>query len=384
VKKISWWPLWILLIATLVPSFAFAGTSLTYVHISRGKAELIQVVETSNHNLIGHMEVDNLAGQIVRTTNFTISGVVSGNTVIMTIRASTRGSISASGTINNDTIHIVGGGGSSSFDITLKKGNLATFQQAAKVLYQMAAINSANAEAAKHRSEERKAAFSTFSSDQSKMKKLFAIVVPLDAMMTNYPKLLAVRIQQLHAIDDRYRLMTQEMANDLARERGIFGIGQASVVRAQLSNAANDAHIQAHDLHVSVLNHMTGMRRWDRTMLPEIANARMYCRRIRPTATPVAISKLDKKIKIFQQKIDLKRIPADEDAEAKREIVMARILAGTVQKLSLSCTKFENAFPAFQRDVKTDAELYVTEEEVWRTENAKQHRVLDEARADVG
>ncbi|MDD2878725.1 MAG: hypothetical protein PHZ23_16025 [Acidiphilium sp.] len=345
---------------------------------------MIQIVETGGHHLVGHMEVDKLAGQIVRTTNLTISGAVSGNTVIMTIGSSILGSISASGTIGDDTMHIVGGSGASSFDITLNEGSLATFQQDAEVLYQKAAINSANAEAAKHRSDARKAAFATFSSDESKMKSHFAILVPLDAMMTNYPKLLATRTQELHAIDGRYRLMTQEMANGLARERGIFGTGQASVARAQLSNAVNDAHIQAHDLHVSVIDHMTGMKEWDRTTLPEIGNADTYCKHIRTIATPVAIAKLDTKIKGFQQALDMNRIPANQDAEAKREIVMARTLVGTVQKLLPSCTKFESALPALERDVKIDVQLYVTEEEVWRTEDAKQHRILAEAQAAVG
>lgn len=382
-KRISLGVGLVIFLSIVAPGIAFAGVSGTYVGASPGEVNMIQIVETAGNHLIGHMEEDHLAGGAVQATNFTITGAVSGETVIMNIGSSILGTISASGTISDGTLHLVGGSGGSSFEMTLTRASLAEYQQAVGLLRQAAAANAADIAAAKQRSDARKAYFSKLSIAESRMKSDLAKTERMNEGMAEYPKVLAVRTKQLHAIDDRYRVTTRQMSEELERERGFIGAGQASVARAQIANGEVQANLSDSNLHMSVADHIIELKNSNRTMFRQVRQSELACRSATAAQLTPAITNLSEQSKKLQDGLNGHQITGTRAVEAQKAIILSRNMITKSSSLLSACDQFKRILPAFETQVKSDAGLYATEEKDWHTELAKQKQIIAAAEAAI-
>lgn len=373
----------VIFLSIVTPEVALAGVSGTYVGASSGEVNMIQIVETSGHHLIGHMEEDRLTGGTVQATNLTITGAVSGETVIMNIGSSILGTISASGTISAGTLHLVGGSGESSFDMTLTKGSLSEFQMAVSLLNHEAMADEKAITASKERSNARKAFLTNLVVAEKRMKSDLANTERVNSSMKGYPKLLFLRTKQLHAIDRRYQSTTQKMAEYLARERSIFGNGQEMVARSQISNAEIQMSLSENDLHMSVDEHIENLKRSKPLMLAQIKNSEIACKSASAVQIAPAMKDLSSKSDELQAGIDAGKISGKRQVQAQQAISLSKDIVNTASHLTIACDQFNILLPKFRDEVKLDGGLYTTEEQIWDEQRAKQKQILSEAQAAI-
>lgn len=221
---------WIILgIAVCGPAHA-DGVSGTYVGKGANSAFMVQLVETTGGQLTGRYEqtILKLDGKLEQTIA-SITGASDGQTVVVTIKTSDvlSASIMASGTIEGSKLHLSGGGNGSHLELNLSKSDEASYRtEVADLLNQGRLINEARIRA-----------------DQlARLNKLaqdtLAYSTAADAQLEKFPP-----------IEQRYRTITGLMNAALARQRAIYGAGQASVARGQIGVAINQAAIEAEQLH---------------------------------------------------------------------------------------------------------------------------------------
>ena len=218
----------------LAASSANAGNiSGTYVGTGSNSAFLVQIVEATGGQLTGRYEQTVLRsdGTLDRATE-TITGASDGHTIVVTIKPPEFGSTGtpASGTLDGSTLHLTGGGGAKTIDLTLlaaDEGNYRTL---------VAALSDRG-----RRIIEARAQADQLSRLSELVKSMLAYAVAVDAQLAKFPP-----------IESRYRSISELMSNALARQRSIYGGGQASVARGQIDVAINQAANEAEQLHANM------------------------------------------------------------------------------------------------------------------------------------
>ena len=219
-------------IAVVVPAYA-DGASGTYVGQGSNSAFLMQIVETAGGQLTGRYEQTVLqpSGQLDQR-NASVTGASDGHTIVLTIKWAQllSGSITASGTLDRSFLHVSGSGDSGNVELNLAKSEEVAYRtQVASLSEQARAITAAQDQA----------------KEIAHLKDISrALVAASAAAESDLPKFLS--------IEQKYRAVTDWMQGALAREQSIFGGGQASVARNQISVAINQAKVQGEQLHATV------------------------------------------------------------------------------------------------------------------------------------
>jgi len=219
------------LLAT-TPAYA-DGISGTYVGKGSNGAFLIQIVETTGGQLTGRYEQTVLgpSGKLEQMIA-SITGASDGQTVVVTIKRPEllSGTITASGTIQGEVLHLSGGGDGSRIDLNLSKSDEATYKaQIANLSDQGRLINETRAQT-----------------------DLLAHLNELTKNMLTYSTAADAQLAKFPPIEQRYRTITELMNAALVRQQSIYGSGQASVARSQVGIAITQAGIEAEQLHNSV------------------------------------------------------------------------------------------------------------------------------------
>jgi hypothetical protein len=226
-------------VATVVGLIAAAPAyaddiSGTYVGIGANSAFLIQVVQTAGGQITGRYEQSVLepsSGKLEQTA-FSLTGASDGQTIVVTMKGAQllSGSITASGTILATQLHLSGQGTGGTVDLNLSKSDETTYKmQVAKLSLQGRLAIEAAAKA----------------SLLARLEKLTQDMATnsgaIEAQMTKFPP-----------IEQRFRAITGMMNTALAKERSIFGGGQASVTRGQIGVAINQGGVEAEQLYQSL------------------------------------------------------------------------------------------------------------------------------------
>jgi hypothetical protein len=219
------------LLALIIPAGA-DGISGTYVGAGSNSAFLLQVVEATGGQLTGRYEQTVLSDGKLNSMNASISGASDGRTVVLTIKPTElfSGSIIASGTLENSQLRLSGSGVGRTISLNLGKSNEADYRRKIAILeIQARAFIAARAEA------EQLAHVNDLTS------KLALASVGANAQLSKFPP-----------IEQRYRAISELMRSALARQRAIYGGGQAAVARSQVAVAINQACVEAEQLHINL------------------------------------------------------------------------------------------------------------------------------------
>ena len=231
------------MIVTAMPALA-SGISGTYVGQGSNAAFLIQVVQTEDGRLTGRYEqvVMQTSGKL-DNMNADLTGATDGQTVALTIKPSEflGGSFAVSGTLAGQMLHLTGGGNGSSLNLNLTKSDESGFrQQVAALMIQGQQVGEANArEEAEKR--QKKAEADQLGKLQNLTKNMADFVSKMDAELTKFGP-----------GEQRYRTITEHMKSALAREKSIYGNGQAAVARSQISVSINQDAVAVNQLHIAV------------------------------------------------------------------------------------------------------------------------------------
>lgn len=324
---------WIILGGLMTPAaLALAdGLSGTYVGKGSNGAFLVQVVETADGHLTGRYEqvVLQPTGEI-DDMNATITGAADGQTVVVTIKPSEllSGSIAASGTLQGRMLHLTGGGNGNNLTLNLVKSDEADFRtQVANLTEQARQINDAHArqEAAQQQAK--------IKADQ------LANLQDLTGRLVAFTTKADLQLPKFAPVEQRYRAITQQMRGGLARERSIYGGGQASVVRSEISVAINQAAIQAIEIHITVGSSYQDFDSAAGRLVREAATANRSCRGASIAAAAV---------------------PAPQGYGALNE----------------ACLQFSDVAKSFQQRVADLRAAFAQIEEVWNAERRAQDEIV--------
>jgi hypothetical protein len=297
------------------------GISGTYVGKGPNSAFLVQLVQTSDGHLTGRYEqvVLQASGKIERM-NAAVTGASDASTVVVTIRPTEllSGSITASGTIEGSTLHLAGAGYGTSLTLHLLKSDEESFRaEVANLAEQAQQIVTARAQ---QETEQRQLKART---------DLLAHLEDLASKMTRASGKIDTELPKFPPIEQRYRTITDLMRAALARERSIYGGGQAGVARSQISVAITQATIEADQIHIAVENAQ---------------------KEFEGQAGPLLRDGVDVSAKCDTHRVD----SAD--------------LSSACSKLMTSRVTFTNRVDAMRR-------AFAQVERVWREEHAKQQRI---------
>lgn len=354
--------------ALLLAGIARAGTARTYVERSREIAMMLQIIETGHHELAGHIEQIKRDGGKVSTTNLPVSGAIDGRTVVLKV-----GGNSASGSMTSGSLHIIGGGGGGSFDVTMVRGNMATFQ-----------TDAADIEATAARVRGLRAFQAKTKAFQGRMSKSLGQMAHYEKVFIAFGHLLPERMKQLTAIDDRYRRITAWMASALHRERALFGGPAADADRSRISVAETNARVQADELHTSIETHLDGVTDWDKANLPKINGLDQECRQALGASGAKDIRRLDRMSNQMSVMAGAPHIASDEQSLLESDRITVHSARSTFKRFQVACKTFEDRLPEFQKDMAADHGLYDAQEKVWRRQNAEQKRIETQAQRAAG
>jgi len=224
-------PLLLGLVST-IPAYA-DGISGTYVAKGSNSAFLVQIVETAGGQLTGRYEQTVLEPNgTVKQLIASITGASDGHTVVVTIKPTEllSQSIAASGTVEGLLLHLSGGGGSTKVEWNLSRSDEASYRSlVASLVDQAPRVIEARAEAGR-----------------------LTRLTDLTAKMLAYSAVADAQLEKFPPIEQRYRTITELMNAAFARQRRIYGNGQAAVARGQIGVAINQAAIETEQLHGSV------------------------------------------------------------------------------------------------------------------------------------
>lgn len=284
------------------------GISGTYVEKASDGVFLVQVVQTGDGHLTGRLEMISLKpnGDLA-DVSAPISGASDGHTVVITITPTEvlARSVTISGTIEGPLLHLTGG----PTELTLIKSDEAEFREQVSALREKArGINKtrAHAEELAHLDDLK--------------KKLIASSTEADAQLAKFPP-----------IEQRYRRITEWMNAALARQRSIYGAGQASVARSQVGVAINQASIETEQLHGSLQG----------------ANQDIGTK----------IQPLIKDIVDFDQRCKSSALPQDADVRD-------------------GCVKFFESVKKFKQSMEALSQAFDRAEKVWIEEQRKQQGII--------
>jgi hypothetical protein len=292
-----------------VPAYA-EEISGTYVGQGSGTAFLFQLVETAGRQLSGRFEQTVLepSGKLAQS-GAPITGASDGHTVAITVWPGglfTR-STTLSGTLDGLQLHISGVGDKGKIDLPLRKLDETAYRaEVANLAAQAKFLNEAQAKA-----------------------DLLDRLIKLTDNMLSYSTEANAQLSKFPPIEQRLRTLTGVMNSALVRERSIYGDGQASVARGQISVAINQAGMEAEELHNSM-----------QTADQHIGN---ILRELGKNASEVATH-----CQVSDQ---------DDD-------------------LSVACSKFKEAGTKLRTSIAALAEAFKRAEQVWTEEHRKQQAIV--------
>lgn len=228
------WLWFVLGLVLAAPAYA-DGISGTYVGKAPDVTVLVQVVQTAGGRLTGRYEQTVLepSGQLKRAIA-SITGASDGHIVVVSIKPTEllSGSITASGTVEGSMLHLSGGGSETKFEWTLTRTDEATYRSQVADLQDRA-----------HRIIE----------GHAEADRIARLIELTDSLLT-YSTTAEAQLEKFPPVEQRYRAITELMNAALARQRTIYGSGQASVARSQIGVAINQTAIETVQLHGSVHN----------------------------------------------------------------------------------------------------------------------------------
>lgn len=306
-----------------ISSAAFASTiSGTYVGSGANNVALVQLVETSEGHLTGRYEHFILQPDGKTEDRYAaITGVRDGEMVVLTIKPAQilSTSITASGTCANGVLHLSGGAEGFNIQLNLIKADEADFRaQVAALAKQSDQINQT-----RQRDE-------LVARINDLVQKFSKFAVGADGNLQNFAP-----------VEQRYRLITENMRRAYAQAQSIHGDYQASVARSQIYVAIIQASVEAEQLHVSV---QSVLQDFQSTM---------------DQISPVYIE-LNKTCQIVA---NLPAVPAD------------------LKALSTACRNMSENAKKFQRSVAATQSAFSHIEDVWRGERQQQERIAQAANA---
>ena len=218
----------------------------TYVSSYANTAVILQIVQLSGNQLQGRAEQVSPSsnGQRLNTWNYSVSGAVSGDTIVLSLKNGDSpqflsGTIPMSGTVNGNGLQISGGqsGGSGTFTWILRRSNQSAFDSQVAALT-TAANAAANRAANTKRMEEERKAEAHRLQVEIQSKHSFDDYCPRTARMES----------NLKKVRDDFRKITVIMHERLAKERvtppNSPGNGYA---RNQISYDINDDWYSSND-----------------------------------------------------------------------------------------------------------------------------------------
>ncbi|HEY5306401.1 MAG TPA: hypothetical protein VIJ52_07015 [Pseudolabrys sp.] len=208
------------------------GISGTYVGHGSNSAFRVQIVQTSDGRLTGRYSQVLLSNGKLTETNASITGASDGHTIALTMTPTEvlAGTLTLSGTVEGSLLHATGGGYGNTLTLNLTKSSEDQYRAlVAELAHQGDLANNKRA-----------------------IQEALPRVDALTNQMATFVEGLPARLARFAPIEGQYRTITERMRMGLARQRSIYGDGQASVARGQLDVAINQAGVQANQLHLSV------------------------------------------------------------------------------------------------------------------------------------
>ena len=234
-------------LALLTGSNAFAeNVSGTYVSNYPDTAVILQIVQSQGNQLQGRAEQVSLAsgGQKIDTSNFAVTGAVSGGTIILNLKPAEfmSGIIPMSGTVSRSGVQISGGSGNQSFTWILARSDQSNFDRQVSSLtarangYAMAAAAAAEGEKRKKAAEEW-------------TQSVIDVAKHLDSYC-GYVSQVEIRLQKIRSA---FRLQTQKMRSALEKER-VTSNQPGDFKRNQVAFAIGDMLYLSQDIGYSLDN----------------------------------------------------------------------------------------------------------------------------------
>lgn len=213
------------------------GVSGTYVGKGSNSVFMIQMVEGADRSITGRYVKALLpASGPPQQSNSSVTGTYDGHTIVLTIKPAEllAGSMTVSGSVDQSSLHLTGGGYGSSLTLNLLKSDEAEFQAAAAKLSEQAQqIASAKA----------------ISDFRNRTNELIPKFEKYSAQVENTKEKLAAA-----SVEQRYQRTTELMRAAHDRQRSILGDGQQLVARGQIDVAINQAANQSIQLHQQVIS----------------------------------------------------------------------------------------------------------------------------------
>lgn len=213
------------------PAFS-ASLSGTYLGKGPGSVFMIQLVEGADRSLTGrYVQTTLLNTGAIQQTNASVAGTHDGSAIVLSIKPAEllSGTMTVSGTVDDVTLKLSGGGYGRTLNLQLVKGDNSQFENAIATLnLQARQIITAKAQ-----------------------EDLLKRIRDFKDKVNHY----STRVEQTRArlvaspYERRYRQVTEWMGAAHNRQTAIYGGGQASVARGQIGIAINQAAIQAEQFH---------------------------------------------------------------------------------------------------------------------------------------
>lgn len=308
---------------TLAGSAYAAEISGTYVGKGNSSAFLVQIVQTADGRLTGHYKQVTLKGVKLEEMNASISGASDGHTIALTVKPAEllAGSLSLSGTVEGSLLHATGGGYGSTITLNLTKGSEEEFRATVAELTRQAEV----------------------ANNRRTIQEALPRLDSLSKQMATFSGRVSAQLTKFTPIERQYRAITEKMRMGLARQRSIYGDGQASVARGQLDVAINQAGVQANQIHFSVQSSYSDFNTKSNASLKLIADMIRLCQ---SASTSV-----------------------DDDT--------------LVARWQAACRKMITTVPDFQKHVGMMQDAFAKIERVWQEERAKQEGLIHSADSGV-
>ncbi|MHB0991297.1 MAG: hypothetical protein ACYC0M_08500 [Burkholderiales bacterium] len=300
-----------------------SNISGTYVGRGANSAFIIQLVESNGSQVMGHYEQAVLQNDgKIRYMNASVTGGINGETIVATIKPSEflGGSISVSGTVNDNSLHLNGGGNGDALSLNLTRGSENDFQTVVAALSAQG-----NAIQVKHNGE-------------AQAQKIASLIKQEE----DFSNQAAQATAKFNSAAPSYQKITESMRVLLAREQTIFGDGQAAVARGQIDIAINQDEVQAAQIHSSVVYDFNFFASTYKQLHDERLEAQHACAFAHRAAFP---------------------------------------LGKNTGALTEQCSKFSGSDMLFLQRAKILQDTLTSEENSWRNENRAQDAIIKTADA---
>jgi len=306
---------WLLAVAGVACAANISGT---YVGLYSNAAELLQIVERPDGSILGHFEQVMLSSKGTKTTtmNAGVSGAVSGDTLVVTLKPAEfmGGTIPLSGSIDGDTLRLSGGANGGSFTVTSQRSTEAVFNQRVQQLTAQVSQTS------------------VMQAEQTANEKERKDIGKLTQWMRDYSQRAAVHLQSLPKVPRAYAKFTEKMRAALRHE---IQEPPNSVARSQTGVAIIQLGIQFGTWHYG-------------------------------------LQSLESSFGYSDGKITNSGVP--------ESVLRAQSYCGiSHHKTDPICDSFRAAYSSYQDTVKQLEPLVIAAETAWHTEHAKQKTIETQA-----